>query len=277
MEALLSTPRFSRRTVLAAIQVLERLTQAEFTRFLYELGPDFPRLVGSDALSLKKKLNTFMGLYDEYPDRPIDGRESIQDVIVEEAASLVRVDLSFRGDDAPKWFSDQQEFCRRLEMDGFVVSEGKLRAALPDDVGLPAAQDELRHLLGKHNFSTASGHIEQALDAHAKGHWAAANSQIRTFFDALLDQICERLDPNTKSLGSGQPRRTQLAAQGFFSRDLNEWDDKGLGFVNGLAKRLHPHGSHPGLSDQDDSTFRLHTVLLTARLFLVRFDTWGSR
>jgi hypothetical protein len=57
---------------------------------------------------------------------------------------------------------------------------------------------------------------------------------------------------------------------------LNEWDDNGLGFVNGLVKRLHPHGSHPGLSDQDDSTFRLHTVLLTARLFLVRFDTWGK-
>ena len=61
-----------------------------------------------------------MGLYDEYPDRPIDGRESFQDVIVEEAASLVRVDLSFLGRRfAPKWFSDQQEFCRRLEMDGF--------------------------------------------------------------------------------------------------------------------------------------------------------------
>jgi integrase len=47
---------------------------------------------------------------------------------------------------------------------------------------------------------------------------------------------------------------------------------KGGGFVNGLAKRLHPQGSHPGLSDQEDSTFRLHTVLLTARLLLERFD-----
>ncbi len=270
----MTTPRFSRRTVLAAIQVLHRLTQAAFTRFLYELGADFPRWVGNESLSLQKRLNNFMGIYDQYPDRPIDGEISIQEVIVEKAVSLVQFDSSFPEDVAPLWFVDQQEFCRRLEMDGFTITDAKLRATLPDDFGLPTTQDELRRLLGKHNLAIASGHLDQALDAHAKGHWAAANSQIRTFFDALLDQICERLDPNTKSLGSGQPRRAKLATQGFLSRDLNEWDDNGLGFVNGLAKRLHPQGSHPGLSDHDDSTFRLHIVLLTARLLLVRFDTW---
>jgi hypothetical protein len=60
------------------------------------------------------------------------------------------------------------------------------------------------------------------------------------------------------------------------SRELNEWDDNGLGFINGLMKRLHPKGSHPGLPDEEDSTFRLHIVLLTARLLLTRFDTWGK-
>jgi hypothetical protein len=52
---------------------------------------------------------------------------------------------------------------------------------------------------------------------------------------------------------------------------LNEWDDDGKGFINGLVKRLHPQGPHPGLSDEDDSTFRLHVVLLTATLLLRRF------
>jgi hypothetical protein len=101
--------RFSRRTVLAAIQVLERLTQAEFSRFLYELGPDFPRRVRGETLSLKKRLNAFMGIYDQDPDHPIDGGESIQDVIIEEAASLVRDDV-LSWSDAPRWVSDQQEF-----------------------------------------------------------------------------------------------------------------------------------------------------------------------
>ena len=121
-------------------------------------------------------------------------------------------------------------------------------------------------------FLNGIGHIEQALTL-MQGHWAAANSHIRTFFDALLDQIGAAY-PNA-NLWEAASRRTQLAAQGFFSRDLNEWDDKGLGFVNGLAKRLHPHGSHP-LSTKTTHV-SLHTVLLTARLFLVRFDTWGSR
>lgn len=74
---------------------------------------------------------------------------------------------------------------------------------------------------------------------------------------------------------SGNQRRARLAALGFLSRDLNEWSDNGLGYLNGLIKRLHPHGSHPGLSDADDCTFRLHSVLLAARLFLVRFDKRG--
>jgi hypothetical protein len=33
---------------------------------------------------------------------------------------------------------------------------------------------------------------------------------------------------------------------------------------------LHTDGSHPGLSDEDHSTFRLHIVLVTARTFLRR-------
>ena len=34
------------------------------------------------------------------------------------------------------------------------------------------------------------------------------------------------------------------------------------------VKMLHTHGSHPGLSDEDHSTFRLHLVLVSARTFL---------
>lgn len=265
-------PRFSRQTVVAAIGVLERLTQARLSRFLYELGPDFSGLAGDESISLTKRLNKLIGVYDQRPERTVEGGDTLQDVIVEKAAALVQGDVMSWGDDAPQWVSDQREFCRRLGMDGFVVTDGSLRRSLPEDVNLPVAQDELDRLLVKHSFVVPAGHLRQALEAHADGNWASANSQIRSFFDGLLDEIAERIDPAAKTLPSGQARRQQLAAQGFLSRDLNEWADNGLGFVNGLVKRLHPHGAHPGLSDQDDCTFRLHTVLLTARLFLSRFD-----
>jgi hypothetical protein len=218
-----------------------------------------------------------IGIYDQGPDRLVEGGDNIGDVLIEKAVSLL-------SSQRPSWSGEEEEkpkverdFLRRLEIDGFVVTDRKLRRALPENLQIPAALDELSRLLAKHKMNIPQGHLDQALDAHTRGDWAAANSQIRSFLDGLLDEIAERIDPRASTLSSGQHRRAKLAALGFLSRDLNEWDDSGLGYLNGLVKRLHPHGSHPGLSDSDDSTFRLHTVLLAAKLFLVRFDSWDSK
>jgi hypothetical protein len=140
---------------------------------------------------------------------------------------------------------------------GFRKSKGELQRSVPSAMARA-------HRLG---------HLDQALDGHARGKWATANSQLRTFLEGMLDEIAQRLDPATKSQTS-ENRRTRLAVLGFLYADLNEWSNDGKNFVNGLMKRLHPQGSHPGLSDEQDSTFRLHTVLLTAHLFLKRFDAW---
>ena len=40
--------------------------------------------------------------------------------------------------------------------------------------------------------------------------------------------------------------------------------------MEGVFKLLHPEGSHPGLSNEEDCTFRLHMVLIIARHFLQR-------
>lgn len=52
--------------------------------------------------------------------------------------------------------------------------------------------------------------------------------------------------------------------------------DRELHFSDGLIARLNPQGSHPGLSDQEDCTFRLHIVIITARLVLRRLAHWGQ-
>lgn len=59
-------------------------------------------------------------------------------------------------------------------------------------------------------------------------------------------------------------------AIGFLAVDRNEWTQDGKNYFNGLFKMLHTDGSHPGLSDEDHCTFRLHIVLVTARTFLRR-------
>jgi hypothetical protein len=69
---------------------------------------------------------------------------------------------------------------------------------------------------------------------------------------------------------TSENRRQLLANIGFLAVDRNEWTPDGKNYVNGLFKMLHTDGSHPGLSDEDHSTFRLQVVSVTARTFLRR-------
>jgi hypothetical protein len=258
-------PRFSRRTVVAAVEVLEDRvkTHADLTRRLLKWNPELAKWC--DGGSLPDRFNHLIKFFDERPHFRLEEGNLLADELVELAASMLGQSFSATSPQV-------DAFRRALDLDGFIVTDGVLRRTLPATLKLPEAADETSRLLTKHRFAIAQGHLKQAYDNHADGNWASANAQIRNFLDGLLDEIAVRIDPSSASLSSGQPRRTRLAMHGFLSRDLNEWDDKGLGFINGLMKRLHPQGSHPGLSDQDDCTFRLHTVLLTARLLLVRFD-----
>lgn len=202
-----------------------------------------------------------------------DGEKLASERIVETAAFYKSINLDLRGSNDS--CRDQDAFVRALERDGFVLDKGELRKTLPEIVDLPAADNEVHRLLVRHQLVTSKGHLDQGLRAHSDGSWAAANSQFRTFLESLFDEIALRLDPqNAPRTRTGETRRQLLAAlpKPFLNRDLNEWSDDGKNFVNGMFKRLHSRGSHPGLSDQEDSTFRLHLVLLTARLFLRRLD-----
>lgn len=266
--------RFSRRTILTAIDAMETMTHAHLTRFILTLGPDFLQQIAGETVSVVRRLNSLVQQYDRDPERRTDSGELLGNVLVEHAITLLSRPYDWSDpEDLPPLFA---AFHHSLRRDGFTITDGALRRTLPANTRLPEAEDEIIRLLKKHDFVVAKGHLEQAFTAHAAGNWASANSQIRSFLEGLLDVIAERIDPTAAAKPSGHARRTMLAAKGFLDRALNEWDDQGHGYVNGLMKRLHPQGSHPGLSDEDDSTFRLHTVLLTARLLLVRFDARGK-
>lgn len=267
--------RFSRRTFIAAIELLEKteFNQAALTRYVLKLGPSYDEAVGGEGLSLPKRLNNLIRFADKNPDAETDDGELLQDVLVESAVAAVLKARSPWGEFAEDFVNPKFEpIIRSLEIDGFVIKDESIRRILPVDIGLPDAESELSLQLNKHSLSVPKGHLDQALNAYSQGDWAAANGQLRTFFDALLDEIAVRLDPEAAEIPSGQGRRAKLAASGFLSRELNEWNDTGAGFINGLIKRMHPHGAHPGLSDEEDSAFRLHVVLLTARLLLARYD-----
>lgn len=260
----------TRPTIVAAVALLsDRLTQAAFNHMVLRIGleNDIP---SDKSLSVATKADRLGRIVVQRPNEPVDtldGSVSLAGAVVREAAQLTR----------PEPFQPSEiAFARGLARDGYVVSFDEddrptLRAALPDELGLPAVDDEVHQLLKHFGFSEPSGHLDQGIEAHARGDWAAANAQFRTFLESLFDNIarhCEGAD-KTSPLTS-ENRRQLLANIGFLVVDRNEWTSDGKNYINGLFKMLHTDGSHPGLSDEDHSTFRLHVVLVTARAFLRR-------
>lgn len=186
------------------------------------------------------------------------------------------------------------KFLAGLRFDGFEVIETEeevqirrgysrmekvrtLARMLPDDVpGLDfrEAESEVEQLLDRHGFAVAKGHLQLALSAFERGAWSSANGELRKLYESYLDEIADKLGYSGKDdsklkrdfLGNVQPP--------FLFEEYNEWNanNQKPQFVQGLMNRLHPHGGHAGLSEEEDATFRLQIVLVTTRLLLRRFD-----
>jgi hypothetical protein len=270
-EQLLKAHPFTRPTIVAAVEFLGAMsTQAKFDQLVVRFGLDNEIDLGPSK-SVTAKSALLGRAVTQRATLVIDTVEG--EMTLAEAVVRAAVDAAVSGYATP----EQATFFRGLALDGYVVSWDEsahfplLRAALPDAIDLPAADDEVHQLLKHFGFQVPLGHLDQAIAAHTRGDWAAANSQIRSFLEGLLDDIALRIDPQVGGqLPTSENRRAMLADKGFLSKDRNEWSFDGKSYVGGLFKMLHTDGSHPGLSDDDHSTFRLHLGLVTSRTFLRR-------
>ena len=229
--------------------------------------------------SKREGLNRLVRYSESEPEAQDLSGGNLFDSIVEGVIADVVPDVEERGIDWIEPTRATQKLRRELQRDGFVLNEqrGTLQSALPDSVDLPAIDDEVHSLLARHGLATPVGHLDQAIDAHGRGNWAGANSQIRPFIESLFDEIAGILARAESSSGlpeGGHRRRQWLAnlPRPFYGVDLNEWTHDGKGFLEAFYKRLHEQGPHPGLSNEEDSTFRLHLALLVARMLLRRLD-----
>ena len=152
-----------------------------------------------------------------------------------------------------------------------------LERMLPSDVpGLDfrEAESEVVSLLDRNGFNVAKGHLGQALSAFQRGEWSSANGELRNFYESYLNEIAYGL--GFSGDGDSRAKRDFLGQLDppFLLADYNEWNanNQKPQYVQGLMSRMHPHGGHPGLSEEEDATFRLQVSLITARLFLRRFD-----
>lgn len=267
--------QYSRKTVLAATDLLENAGHARISRFLLEHGLENDVAAGG---SMRDRTTSLARYLLAHPEVLNEDAQNLTDAVVEGLVTdVVRTFVRYDGEfDYDRFSQTQGALNRALERDGFTVEGGQLRRALPNALDLPQADDEVHAILNRVGFDVARGHLDQAIAAHGRGEWAGANGQLRTFVEALFDAIAQRLSLhlNREAPAVGHPSRLWLAGlnPSFFVAELNEWTGQGSGFVEGFIRRLHPQGAHPGLSDEEDSTFRLHLVLLVARAMLRRLE-----
>lgn len=171
--------------------------------------------------------------------------------------------------DLPSWMSASPKKVSELIV---------LRRMLPVDLpglDMREAENEVDHLLRKHGFTTSSGHIKRAFSAFQRGDWSSSNAELRNLYEGLFNDIAAGLG----YVGNGDSlAKRNFLGEGvtphFLLSDYNEWNanTQKPQYVQGLMSRMHPHGSHPGLSEEEDATFRVQISLVTARLFLRRYD-----
>jgi hypothetical protein len=259
---------FSRETLVAAADLLTSSSHHDIDFFILRLGLE--REIPGSGLTISAKARRLATIVVNGPNTPVemaDGSRTYGEALVRHAARYATPEPEH-----PR----QVAFAQGLTRDGLMLSwkeggGGTLRATLPTDtIQLPEADDEVHELLSRFGFEEPLGHLTQAIQAHATRNWASANSQLRTFLQGLLDQIAIYLRPGQAEGLNSEGRRALLAQIEFLSIPRNEWTQDGKNYVNGVFKMLHTEGSHPGLSDEDHSTFRLHVVLITARTFLRR-------
>ncbi len=143
------------------------------------------------------------------------------------------------------------------------------------ELDMREAENEVIQLLRKHRLTTAEGQLSRAMSAFQRGEWSGANGELRNFLESYFNEIAV-LAGCDHTLDSRQKRDFLggSVTPPFLLADYNEWspDGKKSPFVQALMSRMHPHGGHPGLSEEEDATFRLQINLVTARLFLRRLD-----
>lgn len=259
---------FSRRTIVETFNFVRFTTHKEIQMFAltYELED-----VASGSSLQDRTYNIVQYLIKPTTD-PKQVTEIIKDLVNKE---LQNMKIADEYDQSHVSFDEKHpKLHLALRQDGFSVVDYKLLRQMPESINATGNQDELFTLLDKHNFSVCRGHLEQALNAHSLGDWAAANAQLRAYTEGLFDGFADEIFGAAVAGYSSNAKRESLGRTSppLLDPAFNELGQDGKNFSNGLMKRLHPQGAHAGLSNEEDCTFRLHLVVLTSSYYLRKFD-----
>lgn len=259
---------FSRATITDVMRLLENLsTTSSLDTFAFRYGLD-EVAVGSSKE--QKALNIGKHLLNN-PELPGILSDNLMFEIVEDVINKA-VNNEYHYNITDQEFVNFPQLRRLLLKDGFVIENGQLIRTFETDIDFKTNDTLLEILLNKHNLTVAKGHYNQANNAFNRGDWAACNSQLRSYVEELLNKIAEKVTGHTFTDSHQARIALSKCNPPIFYKQLNEWKDNGQGFFETFWSRLHPEGSHPGLSDEDDSIFRLNLVQITTLEVLKRYD-----
>lgn len=277
---------FSRVTVVGALEVIASFnTDTEMDVLNFQWGID-------ERIDATNKATRILGVAKIAMDEALlviteNGRVSLERALVEKATKAP----GFRHD-TDEW----KKLVSGLRSDGFEVAFNHIKVPSSSIFGseetkkvatlvrlLPniitgmdfrEAENEVVMLLEQCRFHTAKGHLNQGMSAFQRGEWSSANGELRNFYESYLNEIATGLGYSGSEDSKAKRNFLGTCQPPFLLSVYNEWsaNNQKPQFVQGLMSRLHPHGGHPGLSDEEDATFRLQISLVTARLFLRRYN-----
>lgn len=259
---------FSRATLVDVFSLFSIQTHSVLDKFFFKYGVEEYTSLASNKEN--KALAAVRYLIENPDSKGILGGNMAYEM-VEEILDLY-INNSYYYDQESGEFRDFPKLKRLLLKDGFEIRDGQLARMVDSNINYVENESLLLKLLDKYNFSVAKGHFNQATSAFTRGDWAACNGQIRSFVEELFCKLAEDLTGNTFS--SSHSARTALSQSSpkLFYPEFNEWLNDGTGYFETFWKRLHPHGSHPGLSEESDSMFRLNLLKISVLEVLRRYD-----
>jgi hypothetical protein len=259
---------FSRATLVDVFSLFSKRSHSDLDNFFFKYSIEDH--INSTSSKENKALAAVKYLIDHPESKGILGGNMAFEM-VEEILDFFVGNEYYYNDDSGE-FIGYPKLKRLLLKDGFEVRDGKLVRMVDSTIDYVENEGLLLKLLDKYNYSIAKGHYTQAVNAFTRGDWAACNSQIRTFIEELLCKLAEDITGNT--FVNSHSARTALSQSSpkLFYPELNEWLNDGKGYFETFWKRLHPQGSHPGLSNESDSMFRLNIVQISILEVLRRYD-----
>lgn len=258
---------FSRATITDVLNLAADWSNSQLDNFMVKYGLDH-EATGSNRQN--KTTNAALYLIKN-PNLPGVIGDNLQFEIIEHIINR-SVQSTAIFDSSKNEFIEYPQLRRLLLRDGFVIEDNNLIRTFDTTIDYSENENLLERLLDKHGFVTAKGHYEQARNNFNRGHWASCNSQLRSYVEEICNAIAEKV--------TGQPYTDSHQARialsqtdpPIFYKNLNEWQDNGKGYFQTFWIRLHPEGSHPGLSNEEDSVFRLNLVQISSLEILRRYD-----